>query len=69
DHRPEQGGGYRIAALSRAAVMRLPPSQGSDFVTEEQKEKKRRENRKTKHAGAKRGMRDDNAYLESFSGS
>ncbi|KAH9295029.1 hypothetical protein KI387_038617, partial [Taxus chinensis] len=66
DRHPEQGGGYRTAALLRAAVTRPPPRQGGGFVTEEQKAKKRGEKRKTKHAGAKRGMRDDNAYLERF---
>ncbi|KAH9319874.1 hypothetical protein KI387_021643, partial [Taxus chinensis] len=47
--------------------MRPPPRQGSGFVTEDKKAKKRGEKRKKKHAGAKQGMRDDNAYLESFS--
>ncbi|KAH9296352.1 hypothetical protein KI387_039940, partial [Taxus chinensis] len=69
DRHPEQGGGYRTAALFRAAVTRPPPRQGGGFVTEEQKAKKRGEKGKTKHAGAKWGMRDVNAYLESFSGS
>ncbi|KAH9309150.1 hypothetical protein KI387_037061, partial [Taxus chinensis] len=40
------------------------PEQGGGFVTEEQKAKERGEKGKTKHVGAKRGMRDDNAYLE-----
>ncbi|KAH9320524.1 hypothetical protein KI387_015163, partial [Taxus chinensis] len=69
DRRPEQGGGYRTAALFRAAVTRPPPRQGGGFVTEEKKAKKRGEKGKTKHAGAKRGMWDVNAYLESSSGS
>ncbi|KAH9294625.1 hypothetical protein KI387_038213, partial [Taxus chinensis] len=47
DRHPEQGGGYRTAAQA-----------GWRFVTEEQKAKKRGEKGKTKHAGAKRGMRD-----------
>ncbi|KAH9308954.1 hypothetical protein KI387_036865, partial [Taxus chinensis] len=68
------------AALSRAAVTGPPPCsgvavtgppprQGGGFVTEEKKAKKREEKRKTKHVGAKRGMRDVNTYLERFSGS
>ncbi|KAH9305512.1 hypothetical protein KI387_009916, partial [Taxus chinensis] len=70
DRRPEQGGGYRIyATLIRAAVTRPPPRQGGGFVTEEQKVKKRGKKRKTKDAGAKRGMQDVNACLEIFSGS
>ncbi|KAH9320132.1 hypothetical protein KI387_021901, partial [Taxus chinensis] len=43
DRRPEKGGGYRTTALFRRAVMRPPPRQGSGFVTEEQKAKKRGE--------------------------
>ncbi|KAH9307994.1 hypothetical protein KI387_035905, partial [Taxus chinensis] len=31
DRRPAQGGGYRTAALSRAAVTRPPPRQGGGF--------------------------------------
>ncbi|KAH9296542.1 hypothetical protein KI387_040130, partial [Taxus chinensis] len=58
DHRPEQGGGYRTATLFRVAVTRPPPRQGGGFITEEKKAKKRGEKGKTKHMGAKRGMRD-----------
>ncbi|KAH9317963.1 hypothetical protein KI387_019732, partial [Taxus chinensis] len=69
DRRPEQGGGYRTAALFRAAVMRPLPRQGGGFVTEEKKAKKRGEKGKIKHAGAKRSMQGVNAHSESFSGS
>ncbi|KAH9298603.1 hypothetical protein KI387_030285, partial [Taxus chinensis] len=69
DCRPEQGGGYRTAALLSAAVTRPPPRQGGSFVTEEKNAEKRGKKRKTKHPGAKWGMRDVNAYLERFSGS
>ncbi|KAH9325078.1 hypothetical protein KI387_005256, partial [Taxus chinensis] len=58
DHHSEQGGGYRTAALIRAAVTRPPPRQGSGFITEGQKAKKRGKKGKTKDAGAKQGMRD-----------
>ncbi|KAH9310579.1 hypothetical protein KI387_025614, partial [Taxus chinensis] len=58
DRHLEQGSGYRTAALFRSVVTRPPPSQGSGFVTEGIKAKKRGETGKTKHAGAKRGMRD-----------
>ncbi|KAH9301217.1 hypothetical protein KI387_012800, partial [Taxus chinensis] len=61
DHHSEQGGGYRTAARQ--------PEQGGGFVTEDQKAKKRGKEGKTKDAGAKRGMRDVNAYSEGFSGS
>ncbi|KAH9306660.1 hypothetical protein KI387_011064, partial [Taxus chinensis] len=68
------------AALSRVAVTgpppylggaitRPPPRQGSGFVTEDQKAKKRGGKEKAKHAGANRGMWDVNTYLERFSGS
>ncbi|KAH9289207.1 hypothetical protein KI387_033324, partial [Taxus chinensis] len=56
-------------ALTRAAVTGPPPRQGGGFVTEEKKAKKRGKKRKTKHTGAKGGMRDVNAHLGSFSGS
>ncbi|KAH9312819.1 hypothetical protein KI387_027854, partial [Taxus chinensis] len=58
DLHSEQGGSYKLAALIRAAVTRLPPRQGGSFVTEGQKAKKRGKKGKTKDAGAKRGMRD-----------
>ncbi|KAH9314316.1 hypothetical protein KI387_022943, partial [Taxus chinensis] len=58
DRRPAQGGGYRTAALFRAAVTGPPPSQGGGFVTKEKGARKRGEKGKTKHAGAKRDMRD-----------
>ncbi|KAH9302451.1 hypothetical protein KI387_014034, partial [Taxus chinensis] len=67
DRRSEQG---RTAALIMAAVTRPPPMQGSSFVTEDQKgQEKKEKGGKTKDAGAKRGMRDVNAYSERFSGS
>ncbi|KAH9330613.1 hypothetical protein KI387_002721, partial [Taxus chinensis] len=69
DRRPEQGGGYRTAALFRVVVMRPLPRQGGGFITEEKKAKKRGEKGKTKHAGAKWGMWDVNAHLEIFFGS
>ncbi|KAH9297779.1 hypothetical protein KI387_029461, partial [Taxus chinensis] len=65
---PEQGGGYRTASLIRSVVTRPLPRQGGGFVTKEKKAKKRGKKRKTKHAGAKRGMRDVNTHLGSFSG-
>ncbi|KAH9323068.1 hypothetical protein KI387_017707, partial [Taxus chinensis] len=43
--------------------------QGGGFVTEGKKAKKRGKKGKTKDAGARRGMRDVNAYSEGFSGS
>ncbi|KAH9293278.1 hypothetical protein KI387_041518, partial [Taxus chinensis] len=54
DRRPAQGGGYRTAALFRAAVTRLPPCRAV-FVTEDQKCQEKRGKGKTKHAGAKQG--------------
>ncbi|KAH9311615.1 hypothetical protein KI387_026650, partial [Taxus chinensis] len=51
DRRPVQGGGHETAAL-----------QGGGFVTEDQKNQEKRKKGKTKHAGAKRGMWDVNAY-------
>ncbi|KAH9306587.1 hypothetical protein KI387_010991, partial [Taxus chinensis] len=66
DRRSEQGGGYRTAALIRA---RTAAQAVGGFVTEGQKAKKRGKKGKTKDAGAKRGMRDVNAYSEGFSGS
>ncbi|KAH9303404.1 hypothetical protein KI387_014987, partial [Taxus chinensis] len=69
DRRSEQGGGYRTAALFRAAVTRPPPRQGGGFITKEKRGKKRGEKGKTKDAGAKRGMRDVNAHSERSSGS
>ncbi|KAH9308211.1 hypothetical protein KI387_036122, partial [Taxus chinensis] len=58
DHRPIQGGGHETASL-----------QGGGFVTEGQEAKERGKKGKTKGAGAKRGMRDVNAYFEGCSGS
>ncbi|KAH9316863.1 hypothetical protein KI387_018632, partial [Taxus chinensis] len=53
DRRLAQGGGYRTTALFRAAVSSLKTKNpGKEGKTG-----------KTKHAGAKRGMRDVNAYL------
>ncbi|KAH9292468.1 hypothetical protein KI387_042353, partial [Taxus chinensis] len=61
DRRSEQGGGYRTAALFRAAVT----LKAAVFKRPRKEGKKG----KTKGAGAKRGMRDVNAYSEGFSGS
>ncbi|KAH9294138.1 hypothetical protein KI387_040657, partial [Taxus chinensis] len=58
DRRPVQGGGHETAAL-----------QGDSFVTEGQEAKERGKKGKTKGTGAKRGMRDVNAYSEGFFGS
>ncbi|KAH9296523.1 hypothetical protein KI387_040111, partial [Taxus chinensis] len=58
DRRPDQGGSHETATL-----------QGCGFITEDQKAKERRKKGKTKGVGARRGMRDVNAYSESFSGS
>ncbi|KAH9303659.1 hypothetical protein KI387_008063, partial [Taxus chinensis] len=54
DRHSEQGGGYRTTALFKVAVTRPLPRQGGGFVTEEQKAKKRGEQGKIKHVGAKR---------------
>ncbi|KAH9310348.1 hypothetical protein KI387_025383, partial [Taxus chinensis] len=43
--------------------------QGGGFITEDQEAKERGKKGKTKGAGAKRGIRDVNAYSEGFSGS
>ncbi|KAH9296630.1 hypothetical protein KI387_040218, partial [Taxus chinensis] len=57
DRCSEQGGGYRTAALIRAAVSSLK-------VKRPRKEGKKG---KTKGVGAERGMRDVNAYSKGFS--
>ncbi|KAH9331118.1 hypothetical protein KI387_003226, partial [Taxus chinensis] len=59
DCRSEQGGGYRTAALIRAAVSSLK-------IKRPRKEEKKG---KSKGTRAKRGMQDVNAYSEGFSGS
>ncbi|KAH9302137.1 hypothetical protein KI387_013720, partial [Taxus chinensis] len=48
DRCPAQGGGYRTAALFRAAVTRPPPFRAAGFVTEDQKATKRGKTRANK---------------------
>lgn len=61
DRRPAQGGGYRTAALFRAAVTRPPPCRAAVSSLKAKRLRKGRKKGKTKHAVAEQGMRDVNA--------
>ncbi|KAH9302661.1 hypothetical protein KI387_014244, partial [Taxus chinensis] len=63
----EQGRRYRTTSTIRGGGHETAALQGGDFVTEDQEAKERGKKEKTKGAGAKRGMRDVNAYSEGFS--
>ncbi|KAH9331726.1 hypothetical protein KI387_003834, partial [Taxus chinensis] len=54
DRRPAQGGGYRTAALFRAAVTSRRPSGVAVSSLKTKKPRKEGKIGKTKHAGAKR---------------
>ncbi|KAH9295155.1 hypothetical protein KI387_038743, partial [Taxus chinensis] len=54
DRRPAQGGGYRTAALFRAAVTRPPPFRAAVSSLKTKKPRKEGKIGKTKHAGANR---------------